>query len=105
MADIADRGLTPVFAHVDRYPQKLVERLFDMGFTAQINVDSLDRFFKPRHLLRWIEEGVITALGSDLHGDKPESYAPYIKICAALGDKTAGIMAETEKILSAAIKR
>ncbi len=105
VSEIADRGLTPVFAHVDRYPQKLVERLFDMGFTAQINVDSLDRLFKPKRLLRWIDEGVITALGSDLHGDEPQSYAPFIKICESLGDKTAQIMAKTENILSAAIKR
>lgn len=103
--EIAERGLVPVFAHVDRYPAKLVERLFDMGFSAQVNASSLDRFFKPRHLLRWIDEGVITALGSDLHGDKAEAYLPYIKVCDSLKEKTAQIMAETEKLLSTAIRR
>ncbi len=104
VADISERGLTPVFAHVDRYPQKLVEVLFDMGFSAQLNADSLDHFFKPKHLLRWIDEGVIVALGSDLHGDKPESYLPYTKVCTALKERTDHIMAESASLLSTAVR-
>lgn len=105
VADIADRNICPVFAHVDRYPQKLIEPLFDMGFTAQLNVSSLDRFFKPKHLMRWIEAGEITALGSDLHGDAEESYLPYTKVCAALKEQTPRIMAATERMLLSAVRR
>lgn len=105
VADIADRGIRPVFAHVDRYPQKLVEQLFQTGFTAQLNVDALNRFFKPKHLLRWIDEGVIVALGSDLHGSAEDAYVPYIKVCEALGERTEQIMHKTEKLLASAIFR
>ena len=105
VADIADRGIRPVFAHVDRYPQKLVEPLFDMGFSAQLNATSLDRFFKPKHLMRWMGEGVITALGSDLHGDKAESYQPYVKVCAALKEQAESIMSATEQMLASAVRR
>ena len=105
VADIAERGIRPVFAHVDRYPHKLVEQLFEMGFTAQLNVSSLDRFFKPKHLMRWMEEGVITALGSDLHGDSEEGYHTYVKVCSMLKEQTAHIMAETEQMLSSAVRR
>ncbi len=105
VADIADRNITPVFAHVDRYPQKLIEPLFEMGFTAQLNASSLDRFFKPKHLMRWIEAGVITALGSDLHGAAEESYQPYTKVCAALKEHTSRIMAATEQMLLPAVRR
>lgn len=105
VADIAERGITPVFAHVDRYPHKLVEPLFDMGFTAQLNVSSLNSFFKPKLLLRWIDEELIVALGSDLHGDSEESYQPYTKVCTALKERTAQIMGRTEKLLASAVRR
>lgn len=105
VADISDKGITPVFAHVDRYPSKLVERLFDMGFQAQLNADSLNRLMKPHHLLQWIEEGCIVALGSDLHGAADDAYKPYMKVCASLKEKTASIMAETEKLLCDAVRR
>lgn len=105
VSDIADRGIRPILAHVDRYPQKLVEALFDMGFSAQLNADSLDRFFKPKHLMRWINDGVIVALGSDLHGDKTESYVPYVKVCEGLKEKNEKIMADTEALLASAVRR
>ncbi len=105
VADIADRGIKPVFAHVDRYPPKLVERLFDMGFQAQLNADSLNRLIKPHYLLQWIEEGSIVALGSDLHGAADDAYKPYVKTCASLKERTTSIMAETEKLLCDAVRR
>ncbi|MBE6559163.1 MAG: histidinol-phosphatase [Ruminococcaceae bacterium] len=105
VSEIADRGIKPVFAHVDRYPPKLVEQLFDMGLTAQLNADSLNHFFKPKHLTRWIEEGQIVALGSDLHGCAEDAYLPYTKVCLSLKERTNQIMAETEALLASAVRR
>lgn len=105
VADIADRGLRPVFAHVDRYPPKLVSALFDMGFEGQINATALDRFFKPSHLLRWMDEGHIVALGSDLHGQESTAYEPFVKICASLKERSACIMEETQRLLAHAVRR
>lgn len=105
VAEISERGICPVFAHVDRYPHKLVEALFDMGLMAQLNAGSLDRWIKPKHLIRWIDEGVIVALGSDLHGDRQEAYDPYRKVCASLGDRAAQIMEKTERLLASAVRR
>ena len=104
VADIADLGIRPVFAHVDRYPSKLVERLFDMGFTAQLNADSLNRMIKPRHLMHWIRDGHIVAMGSDLHGAAEEAYKPYIKCCASLKEAPA-IMEQTGILLQNAVRR
>ncbi len=105
VADIAERGLTPVFAHVDRYPRRLVEPLFGMGFTAQLNAESLSGLLRPRHLLQWIDDGVITALGSDLHGDRIDAYQPYMKVCVNLKERAERIMADTNDLLAEAVRR
>ncbi|MBE6586136.1 MAG: hypothetical protein E7645_06395 [Ruminococcaceae bacterium] len=103
--NIAQRGITPVFAHVDRYTPKLVNTLFDMGFSAQLNAVSLNRFLKPKHLLRWIDEGHIVALGSDLHGNAPEGYEPFIRVCASLKERSSLIMKKTQNLLAQAVCR
>lgn len=89
---IVKRGITPVFAHVDRYPRELVERLFDMGLYGQLNTDSLARVMKPKHLLRWMDEGYIVALGSDIHGCDPKSYAHFSKVTTTMAKRTDPIM-------------
>lgn len=105
VADIAELGITPVFAHVDRYPKRLVERLFYMGFTAQLNASSLSGLFRSSYLMRWIDDGVITALGSDLHGDNAQAYEPYVKACVRLKERTERIMSDAAELLSEAVRR
>ena len=104
VAEISNRGIRPVFAHVDRYPYKLVEALFDMGFQAQLNAVCLSQLLKPKHLMRWIEEGKIIALGSDLHGDNAKAYEPFTKVCGSLGDQAQRIMENTDKLISSAVR-
>lgn len=89
---IVKQGIQPVFAHVDRYPRDLVERLFDMGLYGQLNADSLVKFMKPKHLVQWMDDGRIVALGSDLHGCNPKGYAPFRKVVATMPDRVERIM-------------
>lgn len=56
-----------VIAHVDRYVIKNVEILFDIGLKGQVNVAGLFNIFRRRHLVKWIEQGSVVALGSDIH--------------------------------------
>ncbi|MBQ4111255.1 MAG: hypothetical protein IJD38_00510 [Clostridia bacterium] len=77
---IARRGIHPVLAHVDRYPPPSVEMLLDMGFTGQINARSLTGLLQPKQLLRWIGQGSIVALGSDLHGCDPNGYSSFARL-------------------------
>lgn len=100
--EITKRGIQPVFAHVDRYPRELVEALFDMDLYGQINANSLTGLIKPKHLLRWMEEGRIVALGSDLHGSDPKSYAHFTKVLKAYPEKCEAIMQSTARLLSGA---
>lgn len=97
--EIQNQGINPILAHVDRYPRESVERLFDMGLYGQINCDSLSKLFKPKHLLRWIEDGKIVAFGSDLHGSDPKSYAPYVKVVSTMTDHADRIMRTTATLL------
>jgi protein-tyrosine phosphatase len=98
--EIKGRGIRPVLAHVDRYPEPLIEEMFDMGLCGQINAVSMVKgLFKPRHLLRWIEEGRIKAFGSDLHGRDPRAYAPFIKLQKQYPDVFSSVMASTAELL------
>jgi protein-tyrosine phosphatase len=97
--EIMKQGINPVLAHVDRYPRESIERLFDMGLYGQINCDSLTKLFKPKHLLRWIEDGKIVAFGSDLHGCDPKGYAPFTKVMNTYSDHVTRIMRTTALLL------
>ncbi len=102
--EIRRMGITPVLAHVDRYPQHLIEELFEEGLVGQINAASLDRLFKPKHLLRWIDEGRIVALGSDLHGAAPKAYNSFTKVLSALPDRMETVMSRTRSLLADATR-
>ena len=102
--EIRKQGIRIVLAHVDRYPADLIEGLFDMGVMGQINAGSLHKLFKPKHLLRWIDEGSIVALGSDLHGSDPKSYAPFTKTVTSMSDRMEQIMKATAALVSGAKK-
>jgi protein-tyrosine phosphatase len=102
--ELKKKGYRIVLAHVDRYPADLIEEMFDMGVQGQINADSLNKLFKPKQLMRWIDEGNIVALGSDLHGCDPKSYAPFTKVVSSMADRTERIMRSTEALLQGAKK-
>lgn len=97
--EIADRGIRPVMAHVDRYPAEIVDELFRMGLHGQLNAESLTRLLKPKHLMRWIEEGRIVAFGSDLHGSDPKGYAPFQKLSKQIPTQFERVMASTAELL------
>jgi protein-tyrosine phosphatase len=102
--ELKKKGYRIVLAHVDRYPADLIEEMFDMGVQGQINVGSLNKLFKPKQLMRWIDEGSIVALGSDLHGCDPKAYAPFTKVVGSLGERAERIMRTTEALLKSAKK-
>lgn len=102
---IASLGICPVFAHVDRYPQNLVEPLLNMGYLGQVNASSMTGLFCAKHLSRWVNEGRIVAFGSDLHGASYEAYAPFVKLRYKHLEMFLSVMKRTQELLSSAIKR
>lgn len=93
-----DSGLTIVLAHVDRYNPVRIDRLLDCGLLAQVNVESICSFRSRGRLLRWIDQGSVVALGSDIHGVKP-GYAEFTKALKILKDRADTVFSRTARLL------
>lgn len=64
-----DERFRIVLAHVDRYDRRAVEKLFRLNHVrGQVNADSLKRRLGKGYLREWAREGLIVAVGSDIHG-------------------------------------
>ncbi len=101
---IRQMGITPVLAHVDRYPRPLIDAMFNAGVYGQLNADSLDHWIKPKHLLHWIDEGHIVAMGGDLHGSDPARYQPFEKFIRNFPERAEIIMERTQTLLKDAVR-
>lgn len=99
---IKDEGFDVVMAHVERYGASQAERIFDMGIPAQINVSSLIGMFRRRRIMRWVEDGCIVALGSDIHGANEKCAADYAAALKILGSYGQKIMRQSYRLLSSA---
>ena len=97
-----DRGLIPVLAHVDRYEPSVIDNLFSMGLSGQLNAEPLTRPFHRRRLLPWIDRGSIVALGSDIHGIKI-GYTQYLKAAEYLGSRFDRIDTRVRALLKNAL--
>lgn len=88
---LTSRGITPVLAHVERYPYLYekglndIEELANMGVEMQINIGTFTGIYGPKlqkAANQMVEAGLVSYLGSDLHGEKHLGY-----IRRALADK------------------
>ncbi len=77
---ITEYNITPVLAHVERYPSlirstSMLERFIDIGCVLQTNVSSYTEFGK-RRLISLVNKGYIGALGTDAHNldSRPPQY-------------------------------
>lgn len=91
--------MTPVMAHIDRYPPNDVEALLEIGVKAQLNAKSLCRILGRSRLKEWVESGQVVALGTDIHGADKSACVNFSKACKILGEYTDKIMEETDKLL------
>ena len=76
--EIQNSGFSVILAHADRYPKENIERLIDIGVSLQLNVSSLCKFIKRKHLFKWIEDERVVALGSDIHGINERPYKDFL---------------------------
>lgn len=96
-----DEGIVPVLAHVDRYDPKLIDNLFSLGLRGQVNAEALTHHWGRRRYLNWIDDGLVTALGSDIHGTEI-GYSQYIKARAFLGERADVLEAGMAELLAEA---
>lgn len=81
------RGFQPLMAHLDRYRPIEVEKVFALGVKTQLNADAFSHFFTRRWATKLIKTDTVYALGSDIHGAAPKSYAAFSKALRHLGAK------------------
>lgn len=96
--------ITPVIAHVERYPSVLrhpaamLKRLTDMGCVIQANADSfLDPVLRDL-MMKWLDRGLIHVLGSDCHDTQkrpPRMKEALEAIRSGLGDPAAAERLDT----------
>lgn len=96
---IADRGLVPVLAHVDRYPKKKISELLRRGIAAQLNAEPFLGFFGRRRANRYLKTGSVAALGSDLHGAELGGYGHFLTMRRRLEAQADSVFARTAALL------
>ncbi len=72
--------LDVIIAHIDRYPKENIPRLLEMGFTTQINADSLVKgsFFEKRRMRALCNNRFAHLIGSDAHDTVERNYENLI---------------------------
>ena len=96
---IADAGYVPIMAHIDRYSARQADTLAELGVQLQLNAACLGKLFSKRRFIAMAENGLVSAIGSDLHGTDPKSARAYQKSRAILGDSLFfEIMKKSERL-------
>ena len=97
--DLISAGYTVVLAHADRYPDENIERLIPLGVKIQLNASSLVGLFTKKHLINWIDKGLVVGLGSDIHKADKKAYASYLKAKSKLGTRFDKIMQNSNDLI------
>lgn len=85
---ISELGLTPIMAHVDRYPLREVERFYELdGTYFQLNAPSLCKLFGKRDYLKMVDSGAAVAIGSDLHMTDTAAVRSFSAALRSLGSE------------------
>ena len=94
--ELIKQGIDVVLAHADRYDRRNIDLLISVGARVQLNASSLTGLFVKKHLYGWIDDGVVVALGSDIHNKDKKAYKNFSSALKKMGNDRA------EKIMSAA---
>ena len=93
---------TVVLAHIDRYLPKQedeIDALLESGAIAQINASSLFHFSTKGKIMRYVNEGLVCAIGSDLHEVDKKAYHHFADAHKKLGDSFERIMEVSAALL------
>ena len=101
---IAERGITPLLAHIDRYPIKDLDALFEGNrYLYQVNASALLGWSRrAAYFRRMVAEGAVAAIGSDIHGNRPDSYRALLRVARKVHG-FASVCEHSREILAAAI--
>ncbi len=96
---INEMGLDVVLAHGDEYRKSDVEKFISIGANVQLNAHAFTSFFdKKEHVYTWLRDGVVVALGSDIHNKDRFAYKRFVKAKKKLGDHLDAICKKSDEI-------
>ena len=98
ISDLVKDGYEVILAHADRYVEENINLLLEYGAKIQLNADSLDVFFKRKQLYSWMEQGVVVALGSDIHGEDKKAYKRFVSAMKKMGEHLPFVERASEEI-------
>ena len=102
--DLIDKGFNVILAHAERYNADNIKRLVEIGAKIQINTRTLARIFIPKAVKRWIADGTVVALGSDIHMLDKAAYNSFKRAIRRLGEKINPIAASSDEFWDASVK-
>ena len=79
VACLVSRGIDVVLAHADRYEPKNIDIILQAGARIQLNASALSGVFVNADVKRWIADGYVVALGSDIHMNDESAYRKFVK--------------------------
>ena len=82
---ISVHKILPIIVHVDRYPEKEVEKLLDWNLVYQINAEAFQSIWKRRKFIQWVQQERVQLIGSDVHGDDGKDYVAFDKALKLIG--------------------
>lgn len=101
MKSLIKKGFSIILAHADRYTPKIVDKAINIGAELQINTSALFVMLGKSHILKWIQDNHVVALGSDIHMKNKFSYFMFNRAKKKLGEDTFNkIMSLSENIIS-----
>lgn len=101
---LIDNGFDVVLAHADRYEHKNIDMLLSVGAKIQLNADSLSCIFIRRAIKRWLIDGYVAAVGSDIHMLNKLYYSNFRRACNYLSKNCVSVTEATDKIWDSSVK-
>lgn len=79
---LRQKGITPVIAHIERYPKLLKDQgkitdIINMGVLIQTNAVSYCEIGTRKKLLKLVEQGLVHIVSTDVHSEKHNSFKYY----------------------------
>ena len=102
--ELQNKGYTVLLAHIERYPEKDMDRLLNRGYLGQCNADSFKNILKRRRLLKLIDDGRIMAVGSDIHGIDKKAYEVFSAEMSLLGNRAELLQLRSARLLNSAVR-
>ena len=73
--------------------------MISRGALVQLNAAPLAKLIVSRHLRDWIADGLVVALGSDIHEKDANAYHRFNKAEKRLGAQLESVMKKSEKLI------